>query len=849
MAVTHYRSGYCPNGNVYSAGTTRSYSAFRSGFKHGEDDKNWRQEGTSKTRDVSNNIEGCRTTGSTSGRTYVVKKYDTYKKDSTYTLTDGRDDNDVPITVTSTRQKRCESSRAVTQYDDGQNRETHTYNDANGNAQEKVEKTLYGEEGGQCTPKEYGIKFNVAINWFPDWSHYLDPYAQSKKLVTTRGECHELLTTKQPDSNNTKFYIKYGSRTVEPCPSTEFEPAPEYVDSATRATYSLGSISGCVHTCRTNIGYGNDVVIKIRGETKNEERKEFRSLMFETYMHGPTGFIYETCGPTTGDREPATFKEFFFLSAGQRATNNASYTEYTFMAPFGDEFHPDTVEKTKIQRCVYRGQVLQFPQFTTPDVDYGQTVTDTSFYIVNDVSKTSRVYDWKGKSHELQRTTISQGSFTYTYYSTSAKSWNTEVDVEVKDEEGEVLYTAWAEPEAASIRGIDIWKEVRTTLFRIKHKGLIHDIVNWGEDGFIDTPATVALTVPLPAMTGNRNITLCQGNYISPQKGPTLYPCGVSGDTTGYNQGSTTYRREVGQKYVPVNGYNKYRHILEQELNEVDGGQVKFFAYEAKEFYTTGFQRISDVGRDGIKWNKMSTPLDLRVSQTLSAAPDLTAFRTIVSDIGYSAPTTTEDEDKNTLNTFEVDNSPLTKSIIIGTNMSKKSAVILKFHSEMTALSFGVSNNLTYTNFDCTLSTFETNDIRGRKTTAYSFLREVNTTGTRRLEDRPQGSAVLHHHFHEINVDKHFAVGGLDQNGEYRTFFLCAHFIGTAVSATLQGTFHRDCESYTTELALGKDVKTVKGKVPTVYRSDQMIAVSDAINMLNNTTSMIVDRENVSNYI
>ena len=297
-----------------------------------------------------------------------------------------------------------------------------------------------------------------------------------------------------------------------------------------------------------------------------------------------------------------------------------------------------------------------------------------------------------------------------------------------------------------------------------------------------------------------------------------------------------------------MNGYNKYRHILEQELNEVDGGQVKFFAYEAKEFYTTGFQRISDVGRDGIKWNKMSTPLDLKDNKTISGAPDLTAFRTIISDIGYSAPTTSRNDDGNTVSTFEVDNENLSESTIIPTIKSKNSNHILRFHRLMTSLSFGISNQLTYTKFDCTVETFET-ETKGRSTKGYSFLREVNHTGTRRLEDRPRGSAILHHHFHKIDVDGHFAVGGLDQNGEYRTFFLCAHFIGTAVSATLQGTFHRDCESYTTELQLGEGVKTVKGDVPTVYRSDQMIAVSDAINMLNNTNSIVVDRDQLSNYI
>ena len=66
-----------------------------------------------------------------------------------------------------------------------------------------------------------------------------------------------------------------------------------------------------------------------------------------------------------------------------------------------------------------------------------------------------------------------------------------------------------------SLKGIDIWGEVRTTLFRIEHKGRRHDIVNWGQNGFIDTPATIAITVPLPAMTGNHEVTSCKGNAVN----------------------------------------------------------------------------------------------------------------------------------------------------------------------------------------------------------------------------------------------------------------------------------------------------------------------------------------------
>ena len=461
MPQTHYKRDYCHRGNRYKAGTTRTYSYFRTGYQGGKVNSNNRQEGTSSTKDYLDNVEGCRSSGSTSGRTFVVKKYDTYLMDSTYTRTDGKDENDVPITITDTRKKRCQSSRAVSSYDNGQNRETHTYNDANGNAQERVEKTLYGESSKTCTPVVHGRKFNVPTYWEPDWSHYLDPYANDTKAVTTFGECHELLTTKQPDSNNTKFYSKYDSKTVEPCPSTELDTLGKFVDSATQATYELGSISGCYKTCVTKIGYGDDVVIKIRGDTENEERKEFRSLMFETYMHGPTGFIYEECGPTTGKREPATFKEFIFLGAFQRQTGSTSSTSYAWGAPFGDMHHPSTIGKTAKNTCAYRGEIIGYASFTTPDVDYGITTTETLFQIVNEATKTKRVYDSDGKTHELFKTTIKQTSHTYTYYGTSSKSYNTAPDTyetaEVTDENGQTSIattrTIYARAEAAEPKG------------------------------------------------------------------------------------------------------------------------------------------------------------------------------------------------------------------------------------------------------------------------------------------------------------------------------------------------------------------------------------------------------------
>lgn len=858
MALTHYKRTPCQAGNEYHFGTTLTRSNFVSGFKGANAHLGYRFQGTSETNQRGNNLEGCITTRTISGRTFAVRKWEEYTKVSFYTYTSRNDDGE-EVTTEATRKKVCASSKKVDSYDNGQQRETHTYNDSDGNAQETVKKTLDNNSAGGCVTSQKFVR-NKPTDWSPDYSHVLDPNATESVKLTGEQEC-ELLTTKHPNPEipGDQFYTTYEKTTYPPCPSSTTRQKQKFIDSADNASYKFGSFEGCWKLCRTDVGYDNDVEIHIRGDTEELERKDFKSNMFFTLIAKDEGGIIEKCSDSTGRRFPSNFQEFAYLGASMKQTRSTFADEQIISLPLGKSWvTSDFTRKSVVtytRQGVERGEFVDYHSFEIPEIDYDESTTKRRKGIQNTIKETKTVYKSNGESATIGVTTIEQTYWTHTEYGTSMKSYNTDMDspqtAEGEDDEGlpitKTTGTNWARASVASFSGIDFFSEFKTTLFKIRHKGLEHEIVNYDEDGNVTTPATIPYTTHLPALVTARGITAVKGNGYAAELGPPLQPCGNELGTVAYVNYDTNLRHEYGVSHVAANNYEDYSHHIEAEINTEQGGGLIFYAYQARDYYTTGFQRISDVGRDGRKWNSMSTPLDLKSDQTLSALPDLTAFRTIVSDIGYSAVTTTSNNGLFA-RTSIVDNKPLSNTTIISPFEQKSTQEILDFHSLMTELSFGVSNEVSFTEYDCEVETFKTKNNSEQDTFAYSFKRKVDTTGTKIMEDDPNGKAVIHHSFGYIDVNEHFAIGGLDQNGEPRSFYLCAHFLGSVNSATLQGTYHSECESYTTELDLRDGVLTITGEIPTVYVSNQMIAVSDAINLLGGE-SIRVASDNVSKYI